>query len=297
MDTIFEINSIVLTAVELTMIFFHFFRMPWQGHADNLIDRFDVRAHLDYIPPVTKSTEPPELSQEERQCNYESFRILAQNDFLGMSEDKFLHQLHLEEQYGVNAQQLEMDRAKKKSNNSASSGIGGSAGAAIGYTYEDDLNDQVSNFNSSNIIASAAGGNAGEEESDSDIDVDVAIDINRIDTQQAHDLNGCGRQYGMQSNDFYSFLTKDANEAESLRMAREEEQEKMMLCGRKSRRERRAQREKRFAGRAISPPSYAAKEEPTQINDEKNDSDSRSPTPENSGKVFFTCNANLFAIY
>lgn len=260
--------------------------MPWQGHADNLIDRFDVRAHLDYIPPVQKSTEPAELNQEERQCNYESFRILAQNDFLGISEDKFLHQLHLEEQYGVNAQQLEIDKAKKKSNSNAS-GVGGTGGAAIGYTYEDDSNDQVSNFNSANIIASAAGaGNTGQDESDSDIDVDVSIDINKIDTQQAHELNGCGRHYGMLSNDFYSFLTKDADEAESLRMAREEEQEKIMLCGRKSRRERRAQREKRFAGRTISPPSYAAKEEPTKPNDdEKNDSDSRSPTPENSGKV------------
>lgn len=255
--------------------------MPWQGHTDNLIDRFDVRAHLDYIPPVTKSAESPELNQEERQCNYESFRILAQNDFLGINEDKYLHQLHLEEQFGVNAQQLEIEKAKKKSNSS-------SAGAAIGYTYEDDsyAGDQSSNFNAANIIASAAGGNATGEESDSDIDVDVSIDINKIDTQQAHELNGCGRHYGMQSNDFYSFLTKDADEAESLRMAREEEQEKIMLCGRKSRRERRAQREKRFAGRAISPPSYAAKEEPAKsTNDEKNDSESRSPTPENSGKV------------
>lgn len=265
--------------------------MPWQGHAENLIDRFDVRAHLDYIPPVAKSAEPPEVDQEERQCNYESFRILAQNDFLGIGEDKFLNQLHLEEQFGVNAQQLEMDRAKKKSNNSVSgSGGGASAGAAIGYTYEDDSNDQVSNFNSANIIASAAGANAGQEESDSDIDVDVAIDINKIDTQQAHELNGCGRHYGMLSNDFYSFLTKDQDEAKTLRIAREEEQEKIMLCGRKSRRERRAQREKRFAGRAISPPSYAAKEEPTKPtndDDDKNDSDSRSPTPENSGKVCY----------
>lgn len=255
--------------------------MPWQGHADNLIDRFDVRAHLDYIPPVTKA-EPEEPSQEERQCNYESFRILAQNDFLGISEDKFLHQLHLEEQYGVNAQQLEVEKAKKKSNST------NSGGAAIGYTYEDDTgaDQNQSGFNSAGIIASAAGGNAAQDESDSDIDVDVSIDINRIDTQQAHELNSCGRHYGMQSNDFYSFLTKDADEAESLRMAREEEQEKIMLCGRKSRRERRAQREKRFAGRAISPPSYAAKEESTKaVADEKNDSDSRSPTPENSGKV------------
>lgn len=260
------------------------YRMPWQGHADNLIDRFDVRAHLDYIPPLNKSTEPEELNQEERQCNYESFRILAQNDFLAIAEDKFLNQLHLEEQFGVNAQQLEIDKAKKKSNSSANSG----GGAAIGYTYEDDSygGDQNSSFNAANLIANAASGNATQEDSDSDIDVDVSIDINKIDTQQAHELNGCGRHYGMLSNDFYSFLTKDADEAESLRMAREEEQEKIMLCGRKSRRERRAQREKRFAGRAISPPSYAAKEEPTKTTtDDKNDSDSRSPTPENSGKV------------
>lgn len=256
--------------------------MPWQGQHDNLIDRFDVRAHLDYIPPIVKAKDSEETCQEERQCNYESYRILAQNDFLGINEDKYLHQLHLEEQYGVNAQQLEMEKSKKKSNNSSAGGV------AIGYTYDSDTNtsEHTSNFNSTNIVNTAAGG--AQEDSDSDIDVDVSIDISKIDTQQAHELNGCGRHYGMQSNDFYSFLTKDADEAESLRMAREEEQEKIMLCGRKSRRERRAQREKRFAGRAISPPHYAAKEEPSNVNnDEKNDSDSRSPSPENSGKVRF----------
>lgn len=265
--------------------------MPWQGHHDNLIDRFDVRAHLDYIPPLAKAKESEELNQEERQCNYESYRILAQNDFLAINEDKYLHQLHLEEQFGVNAQQLELEKAKKKSNNS-----GGGGGVAIGYTYESDTNEPTSNFNATNIIATAANANT-QEDSDSDIDVDVSIDISKIDTQQAHELNGCGRHYGMMSNDFYSFLTKDADEAESLRMAREEEQEKIMLCGRKSRRERRAQREKRFAGRAISPPSYAAKEEPAVVNeDDKNDSDSRSPTPENSGKVNYFFMKHVFVL-
>lgn len=59
--------------------------MPWQGQQDNLIDRFDVRAHLDYIPPLSKNAEPEQVSQDERQCNYERYRILAQNDFLGRS--------------------------------------------------------------------------------------------------------------------------------------------------------------------------------------------------------------------
>lgn len=60
-----------------------FRRMPWQGQHENLIDRFDVRAHLDYIPPISKHTEQEEIAPEERHCNYESYRILAQNDFLG----------------------------------------------------------------------------------------------------------------------------------------------------------------------------------------------------------------------
>lgn len=269
--------------------------MPWQGQTDTIIDRFDVRAHLDYIPPLVKTNENEDINQEERHCNYESYRILAQNDFLAISEEKYLHQLHLEEQFGVNAQQLETEKSKKKSNTNSNN-----VGAAIGYTYNDDSNaaEHTSNFNSKNIIASASGGT--QDESDSDIDVDVSIEINKIDTQQAHELNGCGRHYGMLSNDFYSFLTKDADEAESMRMAKEEEQEKIMLCGRKSRRERRAQREKRFAcGRStISPPSYAAKEESTQPSaDDKNDSDSRSPTPENSGKVSSMSTLNWFQIF
>lgn len=250
--------------------------MPWQGQQDNLIDRFDVRAHLDFIPAVIKSDTVEEISQEERQCNYERYRILAQNDFLAITEERYLHQLHLEEQFGINAHQMENEKTKKKT-----------GGVAIGYVYEE--NAAPESFASNPTNAPNTAGNESGEESDSDIDMDVSIDISKIDTNQAHELNSYGRQYGMTSNDFYSFLTKDADEAESLRMAREEEQEKIMLCGRKSRRERRAQREKRFAGRAISPPSYAAKEEKSNEipEDEKNDSDSRSPSPENSGKVSF----------
>lgn len=61
--------------------------MPWQGQKDNLIDRFDVRAHLDYIPTVMpKPDQPVEddvLDLEERSMNYERYRVLAQNEFLG----------------------------------------------------------------------------------------------------------------------------------------------------------------------------------------------------------------------
>jgi len=60
--------------------------MPWLGQADNMIDRFDVRAHLDQIPDVPALVETKlskEEGLEERQANYERYRILVQNEFLG----------------------------------------------------------------------------------------------------------------------------------------------------------------------------------------------------------------------
>uniref|UniRef100_A0A1A9WC31 DRY_EERY domain-containing protein n=1 Tax=Glossina brevipalpis TaxID=37001 RepID=A0A1A9WC31_9MUSC len=256
------------------------YRVPWQGQQDNLIDRFDVRAHLDYISPVVRNSDNhAELTQEERQCNYERYRILAQNDFLNITEDKFLHQLFLEEQFGANATpESQSAQSKKKTQKS---------GAAIGYSY-DDTGDNISEtqlFSHLHHPVSGTSSHMGsglkktedsETESDSDIDMDVSIDITKLDTSQAHELNACGRNYGMLSNDFYSYLTKDMDEADALRIAREEQREKMLLSGRKSRRERKAQKERRIANRPFSPPSYAAKEDKTVKTEE---SDSRSPSP------------------
>ncbi|XP_037951235.1 CLK4-associating serine/arginine rich protein [Teleopsis dalmanni] len=254
--------------------------MPWQGQQDNMIDRFDARSHLDYIYPISKNTESDllEIALEERQCNYERYRILAQNDFLCVPEEKFLHQLHLEEQYGVNAQ-LEAERNQSKKKQSKS-------GATIGYTYEtvDHTSGGPQPFshlmqNTMHNIQSQIQDKESDSDSDSYIDdMDVSIDVTKLDTSQAHELNAFGRNYGMISNDFYSYLTKDADEAEALRLAREEEQEKILLSGRKSRRERRAQKERRIACRPFSPPSYAAKEDATK-KDKDDDSDSRSPSP------------------
>lgn len=53
------------------------------GHKENMIDRFDVRAHLDYIPVTHKNKQNEEEEEVEGQINYEAFRVLAQNEFLG----------------------------------------------------------------------------------------------------------------------------------------------------------------------------------------------------------------------
>lgn len=50
-------------------------------------------------------------------------RIIAQNSFLGISEEKFLKQLHLEEQFGYT-------EAKGKKEHK-------SGGAAIGFNYDE----------------------------------------------------------------------------------------------------------------------------------------------------------------
>ncbi|XP_076274628.1 uncharacterized protein LOC143205289 isoform X1 [Rhynchophorus ferrugineus] len=240
--------------------------MPWQGHQDNLIDRFDVRAHLDIIPPVKKE-DPPDLNQEDRLLNYERYRIIAQNAYLGISEEKFLRQLYLEEQFGYTD-----TKGKKESKGT---------GVAIGFNYEEGTAIPGP------TIQDSPEDNSDDDNSDSDLDVDLAINVSKIDSAQAHEMNKHGQHFGMSGNDFYSFLTNDLEEAESYKLAKEEEHEKALFSGRKSRRERRAHREKRLANRKISPPSYAAKESPTNpsLRDDSK-SPSRSPSPD-AGKITY----------
>nr|CAD7201433.1 unnamed protein product [Timema douglasi] len=253
--------------------------MPWQGHQDILVDRFDVRAHLDYIPEnVTLEQASNEtLSKEDRLTNYERYRIIVQNDFLGVAEEKFLHQLYLEEQFGPVPRPNE-DK-KKRANDKA----------AIPYTYEDTptpIADPEEVVEGEEIKEPQE-----EEDDDSDIDFDLCVDVSLVNPQQAHELNTCGADYGMTGTDFFSFLTRDVEEKESLRLAREQEEEKAMYSGRKSRRERRAFREKRLKGRKISPPSYAARTSPTydpyRKSTSKSRSRSRSVSPVATGQITY----------
>lgn len=58
---------------------------------------------------------------------------------------------------------------------------------------------------------------------------DLTVDVSKIETQQAHELNSCAHPYGMQTNDFFSFLNNDLEEAENMRIAKEQEEEKAMF--------------------------------------------------------------------
>ncbi|XP_063228768.1 CLK4-associating serine/arginine rich protein-like isoform X2 [Bacillus rossius redtenbacheri] len=259
--------------------------MPWQGHQDLLIDRFDVRAHLDHISEnVSKEPAPNEIvPREDRMINYERYRIIVQNEFLGVDEEKFLHQLYLEEQFGPVPRPPE-DKKQKQPR--------GGEKAAIPYTYEDTPPAPVpAEKPDPEGPEPAEEARDDDDDDDSDIDFDLCVDVSQVSPDQAHEMNKCGANYGMVGVDFFSFLTNDVEEKESLRLAREQEEEKAMYSGRKSRRERRAFREKRLQGRKISPPSYAARTSPTYDPYRKSTSKSRSrshsPSPSVPGQITY----------
>lgn len=255
--------------------------MAWQGQKDNLIDRFDVRAHLDYIPPPRKDEEQAQekIAEQERQINYESFRVLAQNEFLSINESDFLKQVQLEEQFGSSEKSSAGggdDKHKKKHSQ---------ANAAIGYTYEDStsasshsvpFSQQILSIETSTTSSSRYDEFSKEYSDESDMDMDVSVDVKKIGTQQAHELNNYGKKYGMVSNDLFSFLTRDEDEKMSMKAMKEQEADKILGGGRKSRRERRSQREKRIPGKpfTLSPPSYATKEEKIKDNEEEEEEES-----------------------
>ncbi|XP_063287784.1 CLK4-associating serine/arginine rich protein isoform X1 [Pelobates fuscus] len=258
--------------------------MPWQGDPNNMIDRFDVRAHLDYIPeykPPLLTTISSEQESDDRKCNYERYRGLVQNDFAGISEEQCLYQIYIDELYG-GLQRPGEEEKKKLSEKKAS----------IGYTYEDstvaDLGDSPEKGEDED--------SDDESKSDEDEvipDIDVEVDVDDITEEQVADLNKQATTYGMADGDFVRMLRKDKEESEAIKHAKALEEEKAMYSGRRSRRQRREFREKRLKGRKISPPSYARRDSPTYDPYRRSQSDSssvsrsRTPSPGREEAITF----------
>lgn len=253
--------------------------MPWQGNANILIDRFDVRAHLDYIPDVQNDgTSYEEESREMRPMNYERYRILVQNGFLKVKEEKFLKQLAIEEKYGGKSyQQQKAEDDKKRAEKSK---------AAIGFTYEDSTQPTTTTTPSSHGIPAAAGDEVNSD-SDDDFDLDTVINISALNRDQYHELNSIGKSFFLGREDFTKYLKQEAEEQECAKSAKAEEEEKSAFSGRKSRKERRILKEKRLAGRIPSPPSYATydSEKHKRVSHSSSESSSRSPSPVSNRKT------------
>ncbi|XP_040298118.1 CLK4-associating serine/arginine rich protein isoform X2 [Bufo bufo] len=246
--------------------------MPWQGDPNNMIDRFDVRAHLDYIseyrPPLL-TTISPEQEADDRKCNYERYRGLVQNDFAGISEEQCLYQIYIDELYG-GLQRPGDDEKKKLAEKKAS----------IGYTYDDST---VADLGSSDKEDEDSDDESKSDEDEVIPDIDVEVDVDDVTEEQVADLNKQATSYGMAEGDFVRMLRKDKEESEAIKHAKALEEEKAMYSGRRSRRQRREFREKRLKGRKISPPSYARRDSPTydpyRRSQSESSSASRSHTP------------------
>uniref|UniRef100_A0A8D0DMJ6 CLK4 associating serine/arginine rich protein n=1 Tax=Salvator merianae TaxID=96440 RepID=A0A8D0DMJ6_SALMN len=261
--------------------------MPWQGDANNMIDRFDVRAHLDYIPmytPPLLNPISPEQESDERKCNYERYRGLVQNDFAGISEEQCLYQIYIDELYG-GLQKPNEDEKKKLSEKKAS----------IGYTYEDSTVAELENPSEKRAEEEDSEEESNTDEDEVIPDIDVEVDVDELNQEQVTDLNKQATTYGMAEGDFVRMLRKDKEEAEAIKHAKALEEEKAMYSGRRSRRQRREFREKRLKGRKISPPSYARRDSPTYDPYKRSPSEStsesrsrsRSPSPSHEEKITF----------
>ncbi|KAM8986036.1 CLK4-associating serine/arginine rich protein isoform 2-T3 [Guaruba guarouba] len=262
--------------------------MPWQGDTNNMIDRFDVRAHLDHIPsssPALLSPISPEQESDERKCNYERYRGLVQNDFAGISEEQCLYQIYMDELYGGLPKPNEEEKKKLAEKK-----------ASIGYTYEDSTVAELENSAERHREEEdSEEENSNTDEDEVIPDIDVEVDVDELNQEQVADLNKQATTYGMAEGDFVRMLRKDKEEAEAIKNAKALEEEKAMYSGRRSRRQRREFREKRLKGRKISPPSYARRDSPTYDPYKRSPSESssesrsrsRTPSPGREEKITF----------
>uniref|UniRef100_A0A8C5THC3 CLK4 associating serine/arginine rich protein n=1 Tax=Malurus cyaneus samueli TaxID=2593467 RepID=A0A8C5THC3_9PASS len=185
--------------------------MPWQGDTNNMIDRFDVRAHLDFIPMYTPTLLTPRTGSDERKCNYERYRG-------PISEEQCLYQIYIDELYG-GLQKPNEDEKKKLAEKKAS----------IGYTYEDSTVEELEN----SLEKRPGDEEDSEEDSNTDEDevipdIDVEVDVDELNQEQVADLNKQATTYGMAEGDFVRMLRKDKEEAEAIKNAKALEEEKAM---------------------------------------------------------------------
>ncbi|XP_065520492.1 CLK4-associating serine/arginine rich protein isoform X4 [Lathamus discolor] len=195
--------------------------MPWQGDTNNMIDRFDVRAHLDHIPsysPALLNPISPEQESDERKCNYERYRGLVQNDFAGISEEQCLYQIYMDELYGGLPKPNEEEKKKLAEKK-----------ASIGYTYEDSTVAELENSaEKAREEEDSEEENSNTDEDEVIPDIDVEVDVDELNQEQVADLNKQATTYGMAEGDFVRMLRKDKEEAEAIKNAKALEEEKAM---------------------------------------------------------------------
>ncbi|XP_077966122.1 CLK4-associating serine/arginine rich protein-like isoform X1 [Styela clava] len=250
--------------------------MPWQGDSSNMIDRFDVRTHLDYYIPTKKESDEL-VTEEEIKCNFERYRVLIWNEYKRVSEHQHLRQIYIEEQFPeIAAEQKQSAEAQKQ--------ILAQGRATIGYNYEVDKN------NSSDSISKRKAGDDDEEEEDDDKDdFDITAELeeipplSEISMEAITALDDIGvKSYSLRRGGFGDCLLDDQDYIDKIGAAKALESEKQKFSGRKSRRERKLLKDERLKGRKISALSYVQQESSSTSSESSEDASSSESTNSNS---------------
>ncbi|KAL3986310.1 Alternative splicing regulator family protein [Acanthocheilonema viteae] len=206
----------------------------WQGDPNVLIDRFDVRAHMDYIPD-TKSGDVDKKSVvdvEELQCEYERYRILVLNEFDRVSEKTFLKEIAAKEFWPDESTSTSLARAEQEKKK-----LLRDRKAAVAFTYGDTQTVQGKSVETDD-----------SEEEDEIVDsdeFDLKLDIDTLDAEQRRNLNKLGIRYGISSGAFSSLLKMDRREQDETHQLKEIEKAKLALAGRQAKAERAVLKKKR----------------------------------------------------
>uniref|UniRef100_A0A158P9Y3 DRY_EERY domain-containing protein n=1 Tax=Angiostrongylus cantonensis TaxID=6313 RepID=A0A158P9Y3_ANGCA len=159
----------------------------WQGDPTVLIDRFDVRAHLDFISPVKKkSVEPDRL---ELICDFERYRVLIINEFRDVSEKDYLRKIAEKEFWRIpKDEQLKSEHDKKKKSAESK--------ASIGFTYENSV-----------VVKKET---EDTEMRENEFVSDVELDLRGADAESQRRVNCIGEAYGVRRGSFAGLLKADA---------------------------------------------------------------------------------------
>nr|CAB3231471.1 CLK4-associating serine/arginine rich protein [Phallusia mammillata] len=250
------------------------YMMPWQGDKSNMIDRFDVRAHLDMIKDIKASPDFDfSTDKMERKCQYERYRILIYNKHRGVSESQHLKQIHINEAYPELTAQKQEAEAKKQ--------LLASSKATIAYSYDGEGSSSRGK-SGQKMFTPEPDEDEEDEWSDEDFlnELEDVPSVNELNAAALADLENLSFEYGLYIHDFTNSLKTDQNLQDKMDKAKALEHEKAKMAGKKSRRERRLLKDNRLKNRTIGPLSYILHEADASESESGSDDGSSSSSSE-----------------
>lgn len=219
----------------------------WQGDPTILIDRFDVRVHLEQISEVTnKKTKNNVLKDdiEELQCEYERYRILVFNEFCKANESSFLRQIAAKE-FWPNQQTSASFPSTYKKEHEKKRNLANKR-AAIAFTYGDSSDTiKSTRMQQQQNINEASSTDEEEDCLEEPEEIDPVIDPDALTAEQAAALNKIGTHYNVMSGVFLQLLNFDRKEQTSTAQIKEIDKAKLALSGRHAKADRAALKRRR----------------------------------------------------